>query len=225
MTEKEKYIAVRTSAKILQYNVSRGYRDDEMIQWTINNELYKRLNRKMNELYQLKKSDLEPAALEEIDKQLAEIYNQRMEISAEMINEEMIIRIPDSVTSGKTSSISRKRAVEQYIQLQMFILLAQYAPDDDSEIYAMIQWCSASKEITDINKKIKAHYAVYYKRKNTGAALPDINELNSLKKKLEQAQKERETAENTLRMIAKQQNHLSSPFLTKTQTRNKRKKR
>lgn len=216
MTEKEKYIAARTCAKIMYHRISRGYRDDMMIEWILNNEQYKKLNREMNELYQRKKSISDESELREIELRLANIYNQKIRIYSEMQDAETIIRIPDKITSDKTTESSRKRAIEQYIQLQLFILLTQSAFWDDPEIQAMLQWSAASQKITDTGKKLKKFYAIYYSKKKKGEATPVSNEMNLLRQEQESYKQEQKAAETILKEIAEKHN-FPCPFQQVTQ--------
>lgn len=223
MTEKEKYIAARTSAKILQYHISRGYRDDKMIEWTANNELYKRLNQEMNELYQRKKGASNESELQEIELRLASINNQKIRIYSEMQDAETIIRIPDKITLDKTTESSRKRAIEQYIQLQLLILLTQSAWDDP-EIQALIQWSAATQKITDTGKRLKKYYAIYYNKKKKGEANPVADEMNLLRQEQESYRQEQEAAEKILKEIAEKRD-FPSPFRQVSQKHKKHKRR
>lgn len=211
MTEKEKYIVTRSAAKIVEYDACRSYRNELMIQWCINNEACKALNRKSNELYQAKKTADNPTESEKLEQGMKDIYVEKLQLQADMLNAEISIRIPPEVTSGKTSAASKKNAIEKYIQLQLFVILTENAPLDDPEISAMIQWCSTSQKISEIKQQIQKQYAIYHHCINNNKPIPDVHELNTLRKKEDYYKKELDEAEKILGEVAEKDN-FASPF-------------
>lgn len=186
MTQEEKYVMSRTAA-CLAICAFNDYQSSLLIDWVCDNERYKKLNADMSTLI------AESRQGKDVTEQIQEIYNERMETSANMLNIQAALQIPEEF-------LGKKSKTEEYVFSQMHIKLAIIAPEE-KEPEILLAWAAANFRLKNINKQLGVLYA---KGKKNGfqSVAEEYNQARGLK---EQYIEEKNAAVSQLEGLAKEQ--------------------
>ena len=186
MTQEEKYIMSRTTA-CLAICAFDDYQSSLLIDWVCNNEKYKRLNADMGVLI------AESRQGKDTTEQVQKIYEERLETSANMLNIQAMLQIPEEF-------LGKKSKTEEYVFSQMHIKLAAIAPEE-KEPEILLAWAAANFRLKNINKQMGILYA---KGKKNGfqSVAEEYNQAKGLK---EQYTEEKNVAVSQLEELAREQ--------------------